>query len=89
MTMWSSFFGLSFAGLAVIGRGERPESWVAELLAGRDRTVAGPTAPAAGLTFLGPRYPRAWALPEAVSLPADWIDRPRPLAVLPYADIDA
>lgn len=75
--------------LMVVGRGERPESWVAELLAGRDRTVAGPTAPAAGLTFLGPRYPRAWALPEAVSLPADWIDRPRPLAVLPYADIDA
>jgi tRNA pseudouridine38-40 synthase len=75
--------------LMVIGRGERPESWVAELLAGRDRTVAGPTAPAAGLTFLGPRYPHAWALPEAVSLPADWIDRPRPLAVLPYADIDA
>ena len=75
--------------LMVVGRGERPESWVAELLAGRDRTVAGPTAPAAGLAFLGPRYPRAWALPEAVSLPADWIDRPRPLAVLPYADLDA
>ena len=75
--------------LMVVGRGERPESWIGELLAGRDRTVAGPTAPAAGLTFLGPRYPRAWALPEAVSLPEGWVDRPRPLAVLPYADMDA
>lgn len=75
--------------LMVVGRGERPESWIAELLAGRDRTVAGPTAPAAGLTFLGPRYPRACGLPEAVSLPADWIDRPRPLAGRPDADLDA
>lgn len=75
--------------LIVIGRGERRESWIGELLAGRDRTVAGPTAPAAGLTFLGPRYPRAWGLPEAVSLPEGWVDRPRPLAVLPYADMDA
>ena len=75
--------------LMVVGRGERPEAWIGELLVGRDRTVAGPTAPAAGLAFLGPRYPRAWALPEAVSLPEGWIDRPRPLAVLPYADLDA
>lgn len=75
--------------LMVVGRAERPEAWIGELLAGRDRTVAGPTAPAAGLTFLGPRYPREWALPEAVSLPSDWIDRPRPLAILPYADLDA
>lgn len=75
--------------LIVVGRGEQPEGWIAALLAGRDRTVAGPTAPAAGLTFLGPRYPRAWRLPEAVSLPEGWVDRPRPLAVLPYADMDA
>ena len=75
--------------LMVVGRGERPESWIGALLAGRDRTVAGPTAPAAGLTFLGPRYPRAWGLPDEVSLPADWVDRPRPLAVLPFADLDA
>lgn len=75
--------------LIVVGRGEQPEAWIAALLAGRDRTVAGPTAPAAGLTFLGPRYPRAWRLPETVSLPEGWVDRPRPLAVLPYADMDA
>jgi tRNA pseudouridine38-40 synthase len=75
--------------LMVVGRGEQPDAWIAELLAGRDRTVAGPTAPAAGLTFLGPRYPRAWGLPEAVCLPEGWVDRPRPLAVLPFADMDA
>lgn len=53
--------------LLPIGRGEQPEAWVAQLLAGRDRTVAGPTAPATGLVFLGPRYPAAWGLPPEVS----------------------
>ena len=49
--------------LLVVGRGERPVAWIAELLEGRDRTVAGPTAPSAGLLFLGPKYPRHWNLP--------------------------
>lgn len=43
--------------LLVVGRGDAPEDWIAGLLAGRDRTKAGPTAPASGLVFLGPRYP--------------------------------
>ena len=42
----------------------------AELLAGRDRTLAGPTAPADGLVFLGPLYPPEWELPAEVTLPA-------------------
>ena len=54
--------------LLVIGRGEQPETWLATLLAGRDRTVAGPTAPSAGLVFLGPRYPAQWRLPADVTL---------------------
>lgn len=54
--------------LLPVGRGERPVSWPGELLAGRDRAVAGPTAPANGLVFLGPRYPRDWGLPVEVSL---------------------
>ncbi len=54
--------------LILVGCGEQPVGWVGELLRGRDRTVAGPTAPAAGLTFLGPRYPREWGLPDEVSL---------------------
>lgn len=54
--------------LLVVGRGDQSESWLGELLAGRDRTVAGPTAPSAGLVFLGPRYPAEWRLPAEVTL---------------------
>ena len=54
--------------LLVVGRGEQSPVWVGSLLEGRDRTVAGPTAPAEGLTFLGPRYPAEWKLPPEVSL---------------------
>lgn len=54
--------------LLMIGRGERPQDWMAELLAGRDRTVAGPTAPPDGLVFIGPLYPSEWGLPAHVTL---------------------
>src|SRR6476469_7193193 len=54
--------------LLPIGRGEQPEGWIAELLAGRDRTVAGPTAPPDGLLFLCPRYPADCGLPVEVTL---------------------
>jgi tRNA pseudouridine38-40 synthase len=54
--------------LLPVGRGERDEAWIATLLSGRDRTVAGPTAPSAGLVFLGPRYPAQWGLPAEVEL---------------------
>jgi tRNA pseudouridine38-40 synthase len=54
--------------LLPVGRGERPEGWVAELLAGRDRTLAGPTASPDGLVFVGPRYPAACQLPVEVTL---------------------
>lgn len=53
--------------LLPVGRGERPGEWIAELLAGRDRTVAGPTAPSAGLVFVGPLYPTRFGLPDEVS----------------------
>lgn len=54
--------------LLLIGRSERPVDWMAEVLDGRDRTAAGPTAPSAGLLFLGPRYPAACGLPAEVTL---------------------
>lgn len=54
--------------LLEVGTGERPEAWIAEVLASHDRTVAGPTAPAAGLVFVGPLYPAAWGLPDEVTL---------------------
>lgn len=53
--------------LLPVGRGERPEHWLAELLAGRDRSVAGPTAPPDGLVFVGPRYPPECRLPAQVT----------------------
>lgn len=54
--------------LLLIGRGEKPESWLAELLHGRDRTVAGPTARPQGLAFIGPLYPAHWGLPAEATL---------------------
>ena len=53
--------------LLPVGRGEQPVAWMRELLEGRNREVAGPTAPASGLTFLGPRYDAPWGLPAEVS----------------------
>jgi tRNA pseudouridine38-40 synthase len=44
--------------LIEVGRGRHPASWVGEVLRSRDRTLAGPTAPAQGLcleeVFYGP-----------------------------------
>ncbi len=54
--------------LLVIGRGDSPTSWMGELLRGRDRSVAGATAPPQGLCFLGPLYPAQWALPREATL---------------------
>ena len=53
--------------LLPVGRGEQPEAWIGELLAGRDRSKAGPTAAAAGLCFLAPIYPARHGLPAEVS----------------------
>ena len=45
--------------LVEFGRGvERPE-WIGELLDGRDRTRAGPTAPPQGLVLVRVMYPKA------------------------------
>jgi len=53
--------------LLPVGRGQQPVGWLADLLAGRDRAVAGPTAPSSGLLFIGPRYEMHWGLPAQVS----------------------
>ena len=55
--------------LLLVGQGEQPEAWIAALLAGRDRTLAGPTAPPGGLVFVGPLYPAGCGLPAEVTLP--------------------
>ena len=49
----------NIVGSAVeVGRGAREPAWLAEVLASKDRTRAGPTAPAHGLTLVRVRYPR-------------------------------
>jgi tRNA pseudouridine38-40 synthase len=42
--------------LLEVGRGRRPADWPAEVLAARDRRLAGPTAPARGLTLVRVDY---------------------------------
>ena len=55
--------------LLVIGRGERPLEWAGEVLAARDRTWAGITAPAAGLYLHAVRYPAEFGLPPGPESP--------------------
>ena len=42
--------------LVEVGRGKRPEAWVAEALAACNRAAAGPTAPPQGLCLLRVDY---------------------------------
>lgn len=55
--------------LVEIGRGARPADWMADLLQGRDRRLAGPTAPAHGLVLVRVLYG-----PEAVRPPGEGPD---------------
>ena len=54
--------------LILVGANEQPVQWIAELLKQRDRTLAGPTAPPTGLTFISPLYPARFGLPAEVSV---------------------
>jgi tRNA pseudouridine38-40 synthase len=49
----------------VVGKGEQKPAWVEEILAGRDRTLAGITAPAQGLYFLKVNYPAQYEFPDS------------------------
>jgi tRNA pseudouridine38-40 synthase len=53
--------------LLLVGSGERPAAWLGEVLAARDRTQAGPTAPPQGLYFAGVEYPGEFGLPSPAS----------------------
>ena len=58
--------------LIMVGSGEREPSWLAEILSGRDRTRAAPTAPPEGLYFLGARYPEKYGLNcETIDFPQE------------------
>jgi tRNA pseudouridine38-40 synthase len=50
--------------LMAAGSGRRPRGWMAEILAGKDRTLAGDTAPADGLYLVHVAYPDEYALPS-------------------------
>ena len=47
--------------LVEVGRGRRPVEWIGTLLASRDRTGAGPTAPPQGLFLVRVEYADALA----------------------------
>lgn len=50
--------------LMAIGNGDKPVGWAAEVLAARDRTQGGITAPPDGLYFLDVRYPPEFEIPS-------------------------
>ena len=49
--------------LVYVGKGAHAPEWMAELLAGRDRSAAAPTFSPAGLYLADVRYPDTWRLP--------------------------
>ncbi len=51
--------------LLVVGRCEQKPEWIRAVLAAKDRALAGATAPAGGLVFIGPKYPTSAGLPAA------------------------
>ena len=50
--------------LMAVGRGEKPVTWIQELLQVKDRTKAGVTAPPYGLYLVAVRYPDHFELPQ-------------------------
>jgi len=50
--------------LVYVGKGKQPPQWLAELLAGRDRTAAAPTFAPDGLYLTAVEYDRRWGLPQ-------------------------
>jgi len=56
--------------LLAIGEGRKEPGWMGELMAGRDRTAAADTAPAAGLYLVDVDYPVHFGLPDTPYGPA-------------------
>lgn len=53
--------------LIEVGRGKRPEAWVAQLLQARDRCLAGGSVPAQGLHLWAVGYPAEVLAPQALA----------------------
>jgi len=58
--------------LVAVGSGTRPASWLAEVLAKRDRSLAAATFAPDGLYFTGPYYDPVHAIPERTAA-MDWL----------------
>lgn len=52
--------------LLAVGDGRREPDWAREVLAARDRSLGGVTAPASGLCFMAARYPEKFGIPVPV-----------------------
>ncbi len=63
--------------LVTIGSGHQPPAYMAQLLAERNRELAPPTFPPAGLYFLGPQYDPHLAIPRRTAA-HDWLPRVPP-----------
>jgi tRNA pseudouridine38-40 synthase len=63
--------------LVAIGRSDAPTDWTAELLAVRDRTLGGVTAPPQGLYFVRVDYPEEFGLPQVQALDLSGSGAPR------------
>ncbi len=50
--------------LVFVGKGDHPPEWIASLIDARDRRLAAPTFPAAGLYLTQVRYDPSWGLPD-------------------------
>jgi tRNA pseudouridine38-40 synthase len=55
--------------LMEVGHGKKSPAWIAELLAAKDRSLAGVTAPADGLYLVAVDYPQKFELPESRQFP--------------------
>lgn len=58
--------------LIAVGTGSKPPSWMADVLASRDRSQAAPTFAPDGLYFVGPYYDSRYALPQHTAA-MDWL----------------
>lgn len=56
--------------LLLVGTGLRDASWFFDVFEGKDRTVAGDTAAAAGLYLVGVTYPERFSIPLVGNVPA-------------------
>lgn len=50
--------------LMKVGQGDKPPSWIQEVLLAKNRCVAGMTAPSAGLYFVDVDYPEEFNIPQ-------------------------